>query len=874
MASPLDRAFVEILPDFSKFVRAFKKDIDNATSTLENRFDASFARIERMAGVSARSIVDKFTDAFDRLGRQAANAAEDVQDELDDINAPDVDVDVNVDKRQVEREVDRAVRSGRPPKIPIDIDLDREGTFSKFVSSLTGIRLPIAGFIALGSAVGAAAAAAIQLTAAMAPAVGIIAGLPSAIGVGAALMTTLQVATMGVGEAFSAAATGDAAQFEAALEGLAPTVQAAAQTIRDLKPAFDELRNSVQSEFFAGFDAILQRLADTLMGPVTEGMTTAASSVNALITGLSMVATSQEGIDFVTQSFAILNTIITNLTEPITLLFSSLLNIGTAINEAFGATAGEGLANLITQFALFLDQAAASGEAVAWVNNAVTVFEQLGAIISPIVGIIGSIGDAARISGGNILGAFGEALQVFDDFLNTADGMATLVSVFEAFNQIGSVFGDILQGIGPALPPLISGISSLVGAVAPLISALAPLVGAILTALAPLLTAVANAITPLIPPIIQLAEMIGGVLVTAINAVMPIVTTLLTLFSSVAAPILEIIMAQFQAFSPILMTLLEVLSPILTALQPLFDIFVMIAELIGSILVPVFEVLGGILLWVVETIIVPVVVPIIEFLADLLTTLLGGAVEKLAGMFETAGPVIQVVWELLKAGIQSSVDAIMAVWDALSNAFKAGWDFIMRTTITPMKNGFTALKNTATGIITSMRSAWDNFVSFLKGIPGKVSGALGSIFSPLWTGFKSAINSVIDGWNGLSFSVPSVDLGPLGSTPAITVSTPNIPRLKVGGMSMGEGLANLDPNEAILPLEDRRTENLLAGAIQRAMEGMAGATTATATAGPGGDIYVDVRIGETPLNDIVDTRITASNQQMLRRARAGTRRNS
>jgi hypothetical protein len=330
-------------------------------------------------------------------------------------------------------------------------------------------------------------------------------------------------------------------------------------------------------------------------------------------------------------------------------------------------------------------------------------------------------------------------------------------------------------------------------------------------------------------------------------------------------------MAQFEAFSPILMALLEVISPILTALQPLFDILAMLAELIASVLAPIFQVLGDILLWVVETIIVPVVVPIIEFLADLLTTLLGGAVEKLVEMFTTAGPVIQVVWELIKSAIQSNIDIIMAIWDGLKSAFKAGWDFIMRTTITPMKNGFTALKNTAVSIITSMRSSWDSFVSFIKGIPGKVSGALSSIFSPLWSGFKGAINNVIDGWNGLSFTMPSVDLGPLGSTPSFTVSTPNIPRLKVGGMSMGEGIAHLDPNEAILPLEDRRTESLLAGAIGRAMEGMAGLTTATA--GPMGDIYVDVRIGETPLNDIVDTRITASNQQMLRRARAGTRRN-
>lgn len=871
MASPLDRAFVEILPDFSKFVRAFKSDIDKATTTLESRFDRAFARIERMASTTARSIAEKFHDAFRQLGTDAAMAAREAEGELKDIDPPDVDIDVDVDPRQVDDEVDDAVRRARPPKIPIDIDIDKEGTFSKFLSSITGVRLPIAGFLSLGAAVGAAAAAAVQFAAALAPSVGILATLPSGIGVLAAGLTTLNVATMGVGEAFEAA-FGDAAEFEAAIEGLAPNVQAAAQTIRDMAPALEEFRNAVQQEFFTGFDVILQSLADTLLGPVTEGMTSVAGAINDVITGLANVATSAGGVEFVTSSFSILETIINNITNPLTLLFGALLNVGNAINEAFGENAGAGLAGLITQFAEFLNRAAESGEAVSWVQDALTVFQQLGDIISPIVDIFGSIGSAAQTTGGNILGVFGEALGTFAEFLNTAEGTSTLISIFEAFNQVGGLFGDILTGIGPALPPLIGGISSLVSAIAPLIPPLAIIVGNLLTALAPILLAVAQAISPLIGPITTLAGQIGGFLVTAIEALMPWIEMLLELFSGQLVGIIELVTTVLGALLPIFEALTPLIEPIIQLLAPFIELFGMLADILAAILVPVIQVLGDILLWLVENVIVPVVVPIIEFLADLLQGALGAAVAWIVERFQLAGEGLKIIWDFIKQVISDRINEMVLVFQGLSRAFTAGWAIINNLVFTPLKNGINTVKSVVSSAISNIKDRWDSFISFIKGIGGRVKDSLSNIFSPLWTGFKSAINRVIDGWNGLSFTIPSFDIPGIGSVGGGTVSTPNIPRLKVGGLSMGEGLANLDPNEAILPLEDNRTTSMMADAFTAALNNLGGLTGGTDAAAVG-DITVRVYIGEREITDIIDTRIDSSNQTMMRRARAATGRN-
>src|SRR5688500_14448606 len=298
------------------------------------------------------------------------------------------------------------------------------------LSSIADIKLPVPAFAALSLALASGAAAAVQFAAALAPAVGIVAALPSGIGVLAAGMSTLNVATLGVGEAFEAAATGSAEEFQSAIEDMPPAVQGAAQAIRDMMPALEDLRNTVQDAFFQNFDDVLNSLAETLLGPVTTGMTAVAAEANGLITSLAGVATSAQGIEFVNQSFEIMAAILAQMREPLTALFGALLNVGVALNEAFGSTAGEGIAAVVSQFAEFLNQAAASGQAVAWVSDALDVFQAIGDILSPIIGIISSIGAAAQVTGGNILGVFGQALQVFDDFLASAQGSPALISIF------------------------------------------------------------------------------------------------------------------------------------------------------------------------------------------------------------------------------------------------------------------------------------------------------------------------------------------------------------------------------------------------------------------------------------------------------------
>jgi phage-related protein len=818
MAGPLDRAFVEIIPDFDNFNRQTRRGVDTAAKDIERGLSRGLDKAEKNAGRDGK-----------RIGSlTGSNFAEGLSDTL---------------------------------------------------SSIVNIKLPVAGFTVLSGAIGAATASAVQFAAALAPAVGIVAALPSGIGVLSAGMTTLSVATLGVSDAFGVAATGTAEEFSDAMEGLAPPVQDAAQAIRDLMPELETLRNSVQGAFFQDFDTVLNSLAETLLGPVSTGMTAVATEINGVILGLTGVATSADGVNFVTQSFAIMAGIIAQIQEPLTALFASLLSVGTAINEAFGADAGAGLAGLITQFAAFLEQAAASGQAVQWVNDAMQVFTAIGNILSPIVGIMASIGSAAQTTGGNILGVFGKVLQTFDSFLSSVQGQEVLISIFEALNQVGSAFATVLANIAPAIVPLVSGLSAIFGAVAPLLGPLSQLVGSVLTALAPILGVVAAAIQPLIAPLTTIITILGEILVEALDAVMPLIELLAGLLGDSLAVVLEVVATALQAVAPILSVLFEALGPIIEALSPLFELLGFVAGIIGDILAPVIQVLGDILLWLVDNVIVPILVPILENLAETLGVGLTAAIKFLADYFKTAFEGIGIVFEWLKDQVQSRVEEMVAGFNLLRDGFRAGWNIINNNVFQPLKTGIGIVKSAFSTAIGGIKDGWNSFVGFIKGIPGKISGALSNMFAPLASGFKSAINSVIRGWNNLSFTIPSVNIPGVGSVGGATINTPNIPYLASGALATGPTLAMVGEgrfNEAILPLGDPRVDKLLASALGRAgvtNQGDAGSNgDSIAATGRSGDNYFTVRIGERELTDIVVEQMNESNQNQLRRARAGTGR--
>lgn len=708
------------------------------------------------------------------------------------------------------------------------------GTFTKLLAGS-------AAMTSLVGVLGNAAVGAANLATELAPAVGIIAALPAAIGLGAAAASTFAVALSGVGEAFSAAASGDAEAFSAAIETLAPSAAAAATAVRDAVPAFQELQSSVQGAFFEGFAASITTAAAALQGPLKDGMTAVAQEASGIVNGLAAVAASDSGIRFIESSFVAVDNAMANLQEPLAALFQAFLDVGFAVNDAFGNTEefGAGLGGLISQFAAFLSEAAASGEAVSWVTDAIAVFQALGAIISPILGILGSLGEAASAAGGNILGGFGAALQAVDDFLNTAAGVEAMQSVFANFALVASLVGNTLGALLPIIAPLVA---ELVSGLMPILQALAPILIQIAQLAVPIFQQILAAVLPLVPPLLQLASQI-----------LPLVANILGLVVAAAAPLLEVLVN----------LLVSVLTPLIPALTPILEIFGQLAATLIETVTPVIQVVGDILLWLVNEVIVPYLIPILETVIEIwsviFTEALGIAKKALVDTAEgiLAGMVA------LKDGISSAINSIKSLWTGLQNAFKAGWDWINSKVFAPMKLGARVMKDALASAWNSIKSGFSSLVDKMEAGADKIA----DFFSGIWSAIKGAYNALAGGWNRIDisigpFSIPDWVPGIGGASFHISDIIPDIPRLQESGFSFGTGLTVLHPNEAIVNARDSRGINMLADAMALAASQGGG--------GLGGDIHV--YIGDTEITDMIDVRIEEHDTELAHSARTGSGR--
>lgn len=128
-------------------------------------------------------------------------------------------------------------------------------------------------------------------------------------------------------------------------------------------------------------------------------------------------------------------------------------------------------------------------------------------------------------------------------------------------------------------------------------------------------------------------------------------------------------------------------------------------------------------------------------------------------------------WKEIKATVTGAVSAVLGF-------LKSHWRLIISILLGPVAI-----------VVNQVIAHFTDLVGFVKSLPGKFLQAGKGIFNFIKTGFKDAINWVIDKWNNLHFSIPKVDLGPLGSIGGQTINFPDIPKLARGGTVLSAGLS-------------------------------------------------------------------------------------
>lgn len=234
-----------------------------------------------------------------------------------------------------------------------------------------------------------------------------------------------------------------------------------------------------------------------------------------------------------------------------------------------------------------------------------------------------------------------------------------------------------------------------------------------------------------------------------------------------------------------------------------------LADWLGPRLQPFIEtgrqVLGSIVTWMREH--WPQIQETVESVMTSVGDVIGSVVELVQAIWAEWGDeilaVIENVWPQIQRQIEGAMNVIKGiietvtslikgdwsgVWEGIKAIFSGAWDAISGM----VGQAFGALKVLVGDKLTAAKDEivriWNNVVDFVTGLPGRIGRAVSGMWDGIKDAFRAAINWIIDRWNGLSFTLPSVSA--FGVTiGGNTIRPPQIPRLWHGGTITSAGLA-------------------------------------------------------------------------------------
>lgn len=808
--------------DLGEGVVTVTLDESDAT-TAARRLGAELTRIlDRASRAAGIRVARNLTNAIARLNPLVIDVDADTaaaQAAINSLSGGTVTVDVDADITAAQA----AINSLTGGTVTVDVDVDR-GSLSRASSAISGLGKALGGLGALSAtagrltATGIAAASAAQsiagLTAALAPAIGIIAAGPAVILGFQAALGGLKLALSGVSDAFKAGLTGTTDQFNKALENLSPRAKAAAVEVRLLKPAFEELRNTVQDSFFARIEGEITATAKALSGPLKGGLSTIGAAWGQAARNVLQYVRSTDGVNNVSTILGATTKTLTGLSAVTDDVAAGFLQVGASVAKAFGTKASNTITDLGNKVSAFLIKIADNGQAVQWVSDAIVVFRQLGSIAANVGGVISNVFKAAEGVGGGVLNNLKQLTQAMQDFTGSAQGQ----------EAIGNIFATV-STIAAQLAPIIGAVVSALGQVAP---ALQPL----FTTIGPAITSVIQALTPaiaeLLPGVLAVVNGIVGALngITGSGALTAISTAFSTILTSLA-PLLpligDLVGAFVTALAPALTQLALAAQPVIEALvTSLTPQIPKLAEAFGSLalaLVPLVTMFNEDFANAVA-VILPAMVQALIFLTEALAGILTAFNDADTALTAFGANVARVVATIILKAVaefthlpQTIAIALAGLATAVQNRFneaKAAAIRVVSSLLTTVSSFFASLPGRVAsaiapvvqavtgafvrardGAVAAVSRLVSSVISFIASIPGKAAAALSGLGGVLVSAGASLISGLISGITSKFDDVRGV----LGDLTSKLTSWKGPPRkdaslLTPAGKSIIQGLIN------------------------------------------------------------------------------------
>lgn len=478
-----------------------------------------------------------------------------------------------------------------------------------------------------------------------------------------------------------------------ALAKLSPNAQAFVLAMRELGPAWTDVRKSVQDNLFEGLDQSITQLATAALPTLQAGMGEVATSMNGLTRTFADFWRAPANLAAIESIFAGTARFIDGMGPGLQQATQGFLSLGQAF-EPVAQQIGNQLGGLLGQIGQSFTDAFQSGALTELIGNFGDILQGLGEGLNPLLDGLIQIGNIVGPTLGPLFAQLGESLGSLAPSLGAlgatfAETLTALLPDLAKFidalatglEPVLPVIGDLLQSLGTALTPLIgpmSEIAQIVGiALSQAITALAPAVGplgqafaSLVAAVAPLLPVLAEVVSGLVqalaPALTEVFDALGPVIKQTADALMPVFRELQPILADVASQIGHALADALTQIAPVLPSLAQSFGEVVLAIAPLLpQLIEMAAELLPPLIdlfvqfAPVVTALHEALAWLITNVINPLVIPGLRTFSD-----------SFRDSFEAAGTAVSTAKDL----INGAVEGIGTVIGGLSTLWTTVWD--------------------------------------------------------------------------------------------------------------------------------------------------------------------------------------------------------
>lgn len=572
--------------------------------------------------------------------------------------------------------------------------------------------------------------------------------------------------------------------------------------LKDLKPQFQRLQDSISKKFWAQAEAPIRNLVKNLFPTLNKQLQLTATAMGGLMGAFASAFQGAATPERVTGMFEKMNSaidILKGAMAPLTQAFVTMGEVGSQYFERFATW----LVDLSTRFNNFIQAAAADGRLNLWIETAITNLQAVGSVIGSLVGMWNAIGDAATAAGIGGLATFAASLERGVEIMRSPEFQHTLTMLLSGAAIAARDVGDAIVGLGPAFqsvmptlnlamasigdtmatvigyfgqllsnPQVQKGITDFTNGINDGVAALGPAIGPMGDSLGQIMTLmgqVAGQVGMLVsvmavnlsPVLDQITAAFGRITFAAGPEIASIIGTIGTVLQGFVTTLLPPLENLIMAVLPLIGPAFAALSPIIAGLQavfaPVIDGITQLVNMIGPFLVPAIEKISAAVAPVLEVLgqfvgfIMSVLVPILGFLLiGIINNVVGvfqgmsnfimGAVQVLTAIFTGFGAFFT---KLFGGDFPGALNALSemfgTIWDGIGKMVGGALEFLWNAVqLLFIGKLIGGIKTGLTAIMNFFKSSWDN-------VGGTVSGALSNVLGFVTNGISRAASAVWDG---------------------------------------------------------------------------------------------------------------------------------